>query len=48
MIRAMAFCWIVDVGGRDEAVRGEFLDQFDYIPARDMELLGQMIERRPC
>ena len=47
MVRAMAFCWVIDVGRRDDAVRGEFLYEFDYIPARDMEFLGQMIERWP-
>ena len=47
MIRAMAFCWVVDVSGRDEAVRGKLLHQLDHIPARNMELLGQMIERWP-
>jgi hypothetical protein len=47
MIRAIAFGWIVDVGDRNKPVRGKLLYQPDHIPARDMELFGQMIEGRP-
>ena len=48
MIRAMALCWVVDVGCRNEAVSGKLLHQLDHIPARNMELLSKMIEGGPC
>ena len=43
----MAAFRVVDVGYRNEAVRGKFLYQPDHVPAGRMESFGQMIERRP-
>jgi hypothetical protein len=48
MIRAMALCWVVDVGCRNEAVSGKLLHQLDHIPARNVKFAGKMVERRPC
>jgi len=48
IIRAMASCRVANVSDRNKAVSRKFLYQLDHIPARNMELFGQMIERRPC
>ena len=43
----MPFARAVDIGNCDEAVRGKLLHEFDDIPARNVELLCEMIEGRP-
>ena len=47
VIRAVALRWDADVGGRNETVSGKLLHELDYIPARDVEFRGKMVERRP-
>ena len=47
VVGAMPFARAVDIGNCDEAVRGKLLHELDDIPARNVELLREMIEGRP-
>jgi hypothetical protein len=47
VVSAMPFARAVDIGNCDEAVRGKLLHELDDIPARNVELLCEMIEGRP-
>jgi hypothetical protein len=47
IVRAITFGWVVDLGDRNEAVRGKLLHELDDIAARNVELFRELIEGGP-